>query len=329
MTLRQQTRDFARPNNALGALHLIISLAMYFGAIAVGIGFWGNPLVVLLSIVVFAGACVRLFGVQHDNGHLNYFSSRKANVWVGVLLGAFTCNPFHAMRYNHNRHHAYIGNLDHVESHEVWTMSVQDYLAAPLKTRIVYRVYRSAPVLFCLGPIFVYLIRFRWPRNAMRVGWWDAVIQNLLMAAWWGVLFLMAGWVGIQYIVLALCCTVSVGMVMIYSGHNHEDTYWERDGDVDFEEASLKGSSVLTFGPIFDFMTFNFAYHDLHHLNSKVPAYYLRACYCALEDQLDSRRLSAWEAVASIQWKLWDEENGKMIRFRDLSQPEASLHPAE
>ncbi len=329
MSIRKETRAFARPNNALGAAHLAISLILYFGSVALGIWFWGNPIIVALSIVIFAGACVRLFGVQHDNGHLNYFSSRRANVWVGVLLGAFTCNPFHAMRYNHNRHHAYLGNLDHIESHEVWTMSVRDFQAAPLKTRIIYRVYRSAPVLFCLGPIFVYLIRFRWPRNAMRVGWWDAVIQNALMAVWWGVLYVLAGWTGILYIILALCCTVSVGMIMIYSGHNHEDTYWQRDGEVDFEDASLKGASVLTFGPIFDFMTFNFAYHDLHHLNSKIPAYNLKACYKAFEDEIPSIRLTAWEAVASIQWKLWDEDQGRMVRFKDLRQTNALMHPAE
>lgn len=328
MTIRQQTRAFATANNVVGAAHLALSLLMYFAATAVGTLYWGNPIVMTCAVILFAGACVRLFGVQHDNGHLSYFSNRRANVWTGVLLGAFTCNPFHSMRYNHNRHHAYIGNLDQMESHEVWTMTVRGYHEAPLKTRIAYRIYRSAIVMFFLGPIFIFFIRYRWPKNALRVGWWDALMQNALMATWWALVFVLAGWTGIKFLVLALICTTCVGTIMIYSGHNHEDTYWQHEDHVDFEEASLRGASVLSLGPVFDFMTFNFAYHDLHHLNSKVPCYNLRACHFALADQLSPVRLTLREAVTSIQWKLWDEEQGRMVRFGD-AVPGLAMHPAE
>lgn len=329
MTIRQQTRAFARTNNALGSFHLGVSLALYLAALWLGITFFGNWLVVAFAIFLFTGASVRLFGVQHDNGHLSYFTNRRANVWTGVILGAFTNNAFHSMRYNHNRHHAYVGNLDQMEDHEVWTMTVREYQAAPLRTRVTYRIYRSAPVIFFLGPIFIFFIRYRFPRNCLKVGWWDAAMQNALMAAFWAAVYFAAGWTGLKFLIMAEVVAAMFGTLMVYCGHNHEETYWQRDAHVDFEDASLQGASVLDLGPVFDFMTFNFAYHDLHHLNSKVPCYYLKQCHVALSDQLNPSRLGLWEALTSIQWKLWDEDRGRMIRFRDLKQPMTAMQPAE
>lgn len=328
MSIRQQTNAFARPDDVLGVKHLAISFALYIAALWLGVTFWGNWPVVAFAALLYTGGAIRLFGVQHDCGHFAYFSNHYLNVWCGVILGAFTSNAFHTMRYNHNRHHAYIGNIDYAECHEVWTMTVRDYVSAPISTRLAYRAYRSLPAMYLIGPIFTFFIRYRFPRNALRVGWWDAALQNTLMILLWCGVFLAAGSVGIKFMVCAGITAAVIGSIMVYSGHNHEDTYWERSGEVDFEEASLKGASVLTLGPVFDFMTFNFAYHDLHHLNSRVPCYHLKLCHEALRDQLNPTRLGFWEALSSIQWKLWDEEQGRMVRFSDLNHLPA-LHPAE
>jgi len=328
MSFRRATRAYAVPKNAIGAFHLVNSLALYFAAVWLGTTFWGNWLVVALAVFLFFGASVRLFGVQHDNGHLNYFTSRKVNVVSGVLLGAFTQNAFHAMRYNHNRHHAYIGNLDQMENHEVLTWTVRQYQDAGFWGKLYYRIYRSAPVIFFIGPIFIIFIRYRFPKNAMKTGLIDVAIQNALMLTLWFAIYSWGGVVALKFLVLAMVVTACVGVAIVYVGHNHEETYWASAENVDFTEASLKGASVIDLGPVFDFMTFNFAYHDLHHLNSNVPCYNLKACHLALSPHLNPTRLGFWDAIACIQWKLWDEEQGKMVRFSDL-KAEPRLHQAE
>ena len=124
-----------------------------------------------------------MFGVQHDCGHLSYFTSHRANVITGVLLGGLTYNPYFAMRYNHNRHHAFVGDLDRMESHEVLTWTVAEYRAAGRWQRLYYRIYRSLPVIFVIGPLFVLFIRYRWPKNVSKTGILDVIIQNSLMSS--------------------------------------------------------------------------------------------------------------------------------------------------
>ena len=321
VSLRKQMDAHAHPHDALGLAHLSLTLAMWGGGLWLGTAYFGQVLPMLAGGALIAVSLGRMFAIQHDCGHLSYFSSRRVNTVIGVLLGAFTFHPYFAMRFNHNRHHAYLGNIDRMETHEVLTWSTRRWQEASPRERLGYRLYRSVPSILLFGPIFVFMIRYRWPRNVERVGYLDPLMQNALMVALWGGVWLWGGW---QASLVQLAGTVSImsfGTLMIYAGHNHEETYWQRDGDVDFEEAALRGSSVLTYGPIFDFATFNFAYHDLHHLNSRVPCYRLRACAKALEPQMSSTRMGITGALATLKWKLWDEETGRMIRFADVPEP--------
>ena len=321
MQIRPMTQPYAVPDNALGVFHLIISLAMFATAVAIGTLNWGNWLIVPPMILLFWGASVRLFGIQHDCGHYSYFTSKRVNVVVGVLLGMFTHNAFFAMRYNHNRHHAFIGNLDEMPSHEVLTWTVRQYRAAGFWGRLYYRIYRSAPVIFLIGPIFIIFIRYRFPKNALKTGLADIIVQNALMLTLWAGVFAWGGWDGAKFFASAAVFTACAGVFMVYVGHNHEETYWSSGPHVDFEEASLRGASVLKLGPVFDFMTFNFAYHDLHHLNSKVPAYRLKQCHQDLSPYIDPTRLGLWEALKCIRWKLWDEDRGRMVTFAAAREP--------
>ncbi len=328
MRIRKMTQVYASPDNVVGTFHLLISLALYLASITLGTAFYGNLPVMAVAVLMFTGASIRLFGIQHDNGHNSYFTSRAVNRVSGILLGAFTNNAFHAMRYNHNQHHAHIGNLDRMEAHEVLTWTVRQYKEAGFWGRLYYRIYRSAPVIFVIGPLFIIFIRYRFPKNAMKTGLLDVAVQNLLMAVLWSSVYLISGWVAFKFFLIAAVITACLGVFMVYVGHNHEETYWSSAPDYDFEEGCLKGASVLDLGALFDFMTFNFAYHDIHHLNPMVPAYRLKACHVALSPYISPTRLGAWEALKCIQWKLWDEDQGRMVRFGDISDDKV-MHPAE
>lgn len=318
MSLRKQMDEFARPNDAVASFHLCLSMAMWFAGIWIAKAGFGAPVPMLVATALISVSLGRMYAVQHDCGHLSYFRSRRANSVVGVLLGGWTFHPYFTARFNHNQHHAHLGNLDRMETHEVLTWSVARWQAATPLQRLGYRMYRSASSILFFGPVFVFLIRYRWPRNAGRAGVWDILAQNALMLAIWIGVYLWGGW---QVTLVQAAGTLSImsfGTLMVYAGHNHEMTYWQRDGEVEFTQAALIGSSVLSYGPIFDFATFNFAYHDLHHLNSRVPAYRLRACAHALGEQLSPTRMGVIGALASIRWKLWDEEAGRMVRFADV-----------
>ena len=74
-----------------------------------GIGYW----VALLLAVPAAGFLVRLFMIQHDCGHGSFFRRRRANDWVGRVIGVLTLTPYDFWRHSHALRHANSGNLDH------------------------------------------------------------------------------------------------------------------------------------------------------------------------------------------------------------------------
>jgi len=244
-----------------------------------------------------------------------------------VILGAVSAHPFYAMQYNHNRHHAHIGNLDERDAHEVLTWTVAEYQAASVWGKLFYRAYRSAIVIYFIGPVFIFFIRYRIPKNVSKTGWLDVVMQNSLMAVLWVSVYAIGGTTAFAVFMIFNVITACFGTFMVFTGHNFEEAYWENEANVDRQEACLRGSSVLDFGPVFHFLTYNFAFHDLHHLIVKIPAYRLKACHEALRDELQPTRMGWAEAVACVRWKLWDEDAKRMVRFSDIRQP--AMVPAE
>lgn len=328
MSILKAARPYAVISNTLAIWHLFLTTLLYFGAIAIGTAFWGNIPVMIIAALMFTGGCIRYFGAQHDCGHYAHFSNRRVNEGVGILLGAFTAHPFYAMQYNHNQHHAHIGNLNERDAHEVLTWTVAEYRAASIWGKLFYRSYRSIPVICFFGPIFIFFFRYRIPKNVSITGWRDVIMQNALMAALWLSVYNIGGLVAFQWFVIANVTAACLGTYMVYVGHNFEDAYWADETDVNLQEASLQGSSVLDLGPVFHFMTYNFAFHDLHHFYVKIPAYHLKACHEAVADQLNPTRLGWRDALGCIQFKLWDEESRQMVRFADLRSPRV-LYPAE
>lgn len=328
MSILTMARPFARTSNTLAIWNLSLTTAMYFGAIVLGTYFWGNIPVMIIAALMFTGGCIRYFGAQHDCGHYAHFSNRRVNEVVGIILGAFTAHPYYAMQYNHNQHHAHIGNLGERDAHEVLTWTVAEYQAAGFWGKAFYRTYRSIPVICFFGPIFIFFFRYRIPKNVTITGWRDVVMQNAAMAALWFGVYTIGGALAFQWFLIANVTAACLGTYMVYVGHNFEDAYWEDADTVNRQEASLQGSSVLDLGPVFHFMTYNFAFHDLHHLYVKIPAYHLKACHEALADTLQPTRMGWREALGCIQWKLWDEDTKRMVRFSDLPRTQV-LHPAE
>lgn len=316
--LREFLRPYTRKSDLRGALSFLGTLAAYavalWGAVAlIGAGLWALalPLVVVLA---FAG--VRLYVLQHDCGHHSLFATRALNDVVGHVLSVFSFTPYRVMQYNHNQHHAYLGNLDHRETTEIHTMTLREWQAAPWHRRLWYRLYRNPLVMLPIGAIYTYFIAYRWPRNATRVGVFGVVAHNLALAAYFWVIWVLFGLVGLGVLGASAVLGGMIGVFLVYLQHNFEETYWDRKPDLDFRKATLIGSSSLDLGWWWDLGSGNIAYHDLHHYNPGIPSYNLRRCQRDLPAHLQSHAPIRWrEALRSFTLKLWDEERGRLVPF--------------
>ena len=73
---------------------------------------------------------------------------------------------FHSFKHwtwEHNVHHATVGDIDRRGIGDVWTLMVNEYLELPKLKRLGYRIWRHPLFLFGFAPVYVFLIRERFP----------------------------------------------------------------------------------------------------------------------------------------------------------------------
>ncbi|MAN99127.1 fatty acid desaturase [uncultured Roseovarius sp.] len=316
--LRAFLKPYTAKSDLRGALSFTCTVAVY--GVALVLGVWlveaGQWIAAGLMVVVLAFASVRLYVLQHDCGHLALFARKGLNDGAGYILSVFSLTPYRVMQYNHNQHHAYLGNLDHRETTEVYTMTLAEWRAAPWPRRLWYRLYRNPMVMLSLGGIYAYFISYRWPRNTRVVGVWGVIAHNLMLAGYLAVIWATLGVTGLAVWALSAVLAGVIGVFLVYLQHNFEETYWDRKPSLDFRRATLMGSSSLDLGWLWDLGTGNIAYHDLHHYNPGIPSYNLRRCQRALPEELRAHDVIRWpEAIRSFRLKLWDEGAGRLVPF--------------
>jgi len=317
MNLRDYLKPFTAKDDRIAAISYFGSFAALFGGLygavqLVNGGYWwaAAPFVIM---VVFS--LTRLYVLQHDTGHHSLFNTKWHNDLAGYALSVVTFTPYRAMQYNHNMHHAYLGNLEHRETTEIHTMTLREWNAATLGQRLYYRAYRNPFILLPLGGLFTYFIAYRWPRNAAKVGAMGIVAHNLMMLAWFYALYLAAGWTGLSVLAVAAVIASVIGVFMVYLQHNFEDTYWDRKPDLDFRKATLQGSSCLDLGHLWDIGTCNIAYHDIHHFMPAIASYRLRKAHHQMPEEFGLRMIRWPEAIRSFRLKLWDEDAERLVPF--------------
>jgi omega-6 fatty acid desaturase (delta-12 desaturase) len=259
----------------------------------------------------------RMYSFFHDLTHNAMFASRAENARWGHALGFLLFTPYRWWQRQHSLHHAHTGNIDKRGPGEIYTMTVAEYEAASWSRRLGYRAYRNPLLMLLVGPSLVFLFARRFPQRGMtRRILGGVVATNLALAAWavgWSVL---AGWQ--TYLLIQGATLVAGGAVaawMLYIQHQYEDTYYETAGEWRFELAALQGSSFLKLPRVLAWAVGNANYHHVHHLSAKIPNYRLRAAHEEQAMFAQTPVVTVRSSLAALRLKLWDEENGALVRF--------------
>jgi omega-6 fatty acid desaturase (delta-12 desaturase) len=265
---------------------------------------------------------MRLFILQHDCGHQAFFKSKRANDILGSIIGVFTLVPYHYWRRTHAIHHATSGNLDQRSFGDIDTLTVREYLGLSKTKRLMYRMYRHPLVMTVIGPAYQFVFKHRYPADAPR-SWkreWASVhYTNLGLLA---VVTIMWLTIGIdRFLLVQVPVTVisgSLGVFLFYVQHQYEDTYWRYRERWDYYAAGLEGSSHYVLPKVLQWFTGNIGLHHIHHVASRIPNYYLQRCFDENPELQKVTELRFWPSIKTLWMTLWDEDEQRLVGFRDL-----------
>ena len=272
-------------------------------------------------LAILAGAfLVRVFIIHHDCGHGSYFKSRKANDILGFITGVLTFTPYYYWRWEHALHHASSGDLDRRGSGDIWTLTVQEYLEASRWKRFAYRLARNPVVLFVAAPLYLFLIKHRFPfskasrRERHSVYWTNLAVLGMSAGLSW--LFGIKAYLLLQLVVMMVAG--SAGVWLFYVQHQFEEVYWERDGEWDYTTAALQGSSFYKLPKVLQWFSGNIGFHHIHHLSPRIPNYNLEKCHKTEPLFQKVKPVTLFCSLKSFTFRLWDEQRRKLVGYRYL-----------
>jgi omega-6 fatty acid desaturase (delta-12 desaturase) len=292
--------------------YLALSVAMY-AALKV------SYLLVLVIAIPAAGFLVRTFILFHDCSHGSFLASRRANLWLGTVLGLFVYSPFLRWRHDHAIHHATSGDLDRRGGGDVRTLTVSEYQALPPRARLGYRLFRNPLVMFGIGPIVALLVGPRIvaksarPRMRQSVLGTNVALALLIVALCW-----LVGWR--DYLLIqapTLLLAGSAGIWLFYVQHQFEDAYWESAETWTYADAALRGSSYLKLPRVLQFFSGNIGLHHVHHLSARIPNYNLQRAHDENAIFHEVPTLSLGDGLRAVRLKLWDEKHRRMVTFAE------------
>jgi omega-6 fatty acid desaturase (delta-12 desaturase) len=312
---------FQRPSLVRASWQLVNTMGAYaltwfFIYLSLQFSWW---LVIPLSVLA-SGFLVRIFIIFHDCGHGSYLQSRRANDIVGFITGMLTFTPYHHWRWEHSIHHASSGHLDKRGVGDIMTMTVQEYLEASRWSRFAYRLARNPFILFVIAPLYLFLIRHRFPtakankRERHSVYWMNLALLG--MVASMSLIFGIKSYLIIQLIITAIAS--AAGVWLFYVQHQFDGVYWERGDNWDYTKAALEGSSFYKLPGILQWFSGNIGFHHIHHLSARIPNYHLEKCHNADPLFQQVKPVTFFQSFRSLTFRLWDEKRRQLVGFGHL-----------
>ncbi|MDO8212632.1 fatty acid desaturase [Conexibacter sp. CPCC 206217] len=315
---RKALAPYATPRLDRGVVDLATSIVPYLLLAAAMVALAPvSPLLTLALALPAAGFLLRTFIVFHDCAHGSFLPSKRANQWLGRVLGVVVYTPFGAWRHSHAMHHASAGDLDRRGHGDVLTMTVAEYHAASRVRRLAYRLIRHPAVMFTLGPFVAMALLPRLTTPSARPRIRNSVVLNdLVLAIAIAAFCVVLGWqtfLLVQVPIVALAG--GAGVWLFFVQHQFEDVYWESAEEWSYADAALRGSSYLRLPKLLQFFSGNIGLHHVHHLSARIPNYNLQAAHDDNDVFHSVPQLTLWQGIRATRLKLWDEHAHRLVTF--------------
>ncbi|MEI7666761.1 MAG: fatty acid desaturase [Synechococcaceae cyanobacterium ELA263] len=303
---------------------------------------WLLPPVLALMVLFLA----RCFSLMHDCGHYSLFRSRRANRWLGFLLGIVAGIPQLPWSRGHEFHHRHNGNWERYKGPSA-LVSVERYQQMTPGGQRLYRWLRHPLMLFPGG--FFYLVLK--PRLELLLGLWgfipdaiqqlqanpqtpwnqllarhksrfwhspeeavDLLLNNLAVVSLWWLMAIVVG-AGNFWLIYSpvMACGAAIFICIFFVQHNFPGSYAHSNADWDAMEGTLEGTSDLRLPAILDWFSADIGCHAIHHLCAAIPNYRLRDCQNQNSQMLTGiTQLSLRDIPSCFNYILWNQQAGRL-----------------
>jgi omega-6 fatty acid desaturase (delta-12 desaturase) len=329
--LKQSTLPFEKNDSKSSLVQMantLVPLILLWlaGYASLSVSYW----LTLPLLIAASGFLIRTFILFHDCCHGSFFKSKRANDMIGTILGILTHVPYRQWKNSHAKHHATSGNLDKRGVGDMWILTVDEYAAAPRWRRLAYRFYRNPLIMFGLGPIFVFLIQYRFnAKGARRKERMNTYLTNLLIAALYVLIIWAIGWQAFLLIQGPIFFVSGLlGIWLFYVQHQFEDSYFENEAEWSYVQAAVEGSSYYKLPRLLQWITGNIGFHHVHHLNPKVPNYNLEKAHLATPPLQKAATITIGTSLQSLRFRLWGGERRTFFGDRKLGLTAAERRAA-
>ncbi|WP_055109318.1 fatty acid desaturase [Paenibacillus ihumii] len=298
---------------------LLPLVLLWYGAyLSLSVSYW----LTLPITIVAGGFLVRTFIIFHDCCHQSFFKSRLANEILGTITGVLTLCPYQQWKNTHSIHHATSSNLDKRGVGDMWLLTIDEYMAASAWTKFVYRMYRNPFMMLVVGPIYIFLVAYRFNRkDARRKERISTYVTNVALVGVYGLLIWAIGWQAFVLVQLPIFFVSGMlGIWLFYVQHQFEHSYFEHDEEWEYVNAAVEGSSYYKLPKILQWITGNIGFHHVHHLSPKVPNYNLEKAHEATPPLQKATTITIRTSLKSLRFRLWDERSKTFISFKELKE---------
>lgn len=271
-------------------------------------------------MLLASGFLVRIFIIFHDCGHGSFFKSKKLNRVVGSFCGILAFTPYDKWTDSHHLHHQTVGNLDNRGLGDVWTLTLEEYKNAKKSKRFFYRLYRNPLFLLGFGGPLSFMLLSRFTKRSMtKKQKYNIYLTNIIMLTVASLVSWLIGWQTFLLIQLPVMYMAAVsGIYLFYLQHQYDEVNWTRADNWNYKDMALYGSSFFKLPAILRWFSGNIGYHHIHHLGPTIPNYNLPKCHEENTLFHDVKPITFFKSFHSLKLRLWDEENQRIISFREL-----------
>ena len=292
--------------------------------------YFRNSILSIVTIPLLGLLFTRAFIIFHDCGHNSYTPSRTLNYALGMILGPVVFTPY-LWNFVHATHHVASGrkNNEYGFAYMDIVITYNQYKEMSTWKRITAKCLMSPYILFTLLSNIIFMIYHRMyimsfflikcvrtPSLSYLIA--DQIFHNLGLAL---LLYTYYQYGLMLHCLLSIGIGGIVGTLLFFNQHTYNPPYIADNDEWTMRESGLKGSSFIQIPWYLTYFTGGIEYHHIHHSNSRIPGYNLKALHnevVSTSHAFDGIvKLTMSDCYKNLWLSVYDEDANRFITFEE------------